>query len=270
LSTENRPNLGKLGFGIAGPHGSALFPAELTDRLIKEAIAIGVCFFDTSPAYGHGETEKRLGDAIKNVPRDRLFVTTKGGLNEEHQRDFSPEGIAHSLRRSLDRMEIDFVDGFFLHGPDPTELSDDLFRMLDEMRAEGSFRFLGVAGRGNELDAALATGKFDMMMLPMGPDSLRANHDRALAAQSAGVTVIGIEMISHTRPVWRLSLHPGDLWHMARTLLRGSSQLSKQSSLQALQASLEETAVDVVLTSTSRENHVKEWGSLLDEERAEP
>jgi predicted aldo/keto reductase-like oxidoreductase len=255
----------KLGLGIAGPHGSRLVPEIQTRNVIQTAIENGIVFLDTAPAYGGGEAERRLGRAVQGLKRSDLFVSTKVGLNEQHQRDFSPEGIEQSLRRSLIRLNMPFVDVLFLHGPDPAELTPELFQKLESLKQQGLFRHLGVTGRANELDAALELDAFELIMLPMGPRTIEMNRKRAKRAQGRGLVVVGIEMLSHTRRVWRPSVNPGDIWHMLRSLVRGSSLPSADTAMEALKSALKIKEVNIVLSSTTKIPHVEEWRRVLDE-----
>ena len=50
---------------------------ETINNIVKEAIRIGVNFVDTAPFYGQGESEKRLGIALKNIPRNTFYIATK-------------------------------------------------------------------------------------------------------------------------------------------------------------------------------------------------
>ncbi|VAW01320.1 hypothetical protein MNBD_ALPHA06-1153 [hydrothermal vent metagenome] len=257
--------MGKLGFGIAGPLGARLFPANMVQKLIEQAIAGGVRFFDTGPLYGGGEAERRLGKALAGHDRDSLFITSKAGVDEYGNRDFDPVRIRESLLRSLERLGLAHVDGLFLHGVAGPEMTEALFSELAALQQQGLFKHLGMAGRGDELDSAITSGKFDMLMLPMGPQSIKDNQTRAQKAQAMGTRIIGIEMLYHTRRPWRLSLQAGDLWHMARRLRRGGDAVSPIKPVTALQSALQNPLVDVVLTSSSKPAHVEEWLVCLDE-----
>jgi aryl-alcohol dehydrogenase-like predicted oxidoreductase len=88
--------------------------------------------FDTAPAYGAGEAERRLGRALATLQRDRLVICSKVGFGSHglrgRSRDFSPDGVESSLRESLARLGVEGLDILFLHGADPSELtpaSDD-------------------------------------------------------------------------------------------------------------------------------------------------
>ncbi len=259
------PDLGRLGFGISGPHGSAMVPARTTCKLIEQAIIGGIRTFDTGPSYGRGEAERRLGQVLQEADRKSLFISTKAGQTEFGTSDFTPAALRDSLQRSLDRLGISSVDGFFLHGPASNDLNDEMFSALDDLRRQGLFTYLGIAGRGPELDVAIASRQFDLIMLPMGPGALPKNGPRADLAKRAGQRVIGIEMISHSRKPWRLSAHPADWWHMIRQVMRRDHAPSGQKPLSALRQALRNAQADTVLSSTTRHKHVQQWLDCLDE-----
>jgi len=257
--------LGKVGFGVAGPHSARLFPAATTCALIEQAIVGGIRFFDTGPSYGGGEAERRLGHAILGHDRQNLVLSTKAGVNEQGQRDFSPSSIRQSLERSLERLGVGSVDVLFLHGPAATELTDELLDTLQDMQKQNMFQNLGLAGRGSELTACLTRKDFNFLMLPMGPETIAVHQPIARQAQDKGTKVIGIEMLMHTRNPWRMSLWPGDVWHLVRRLVRGGGEITKVKTAIALEQALGVLEVDTVLSSTTRHKHMKEWLACLDE-----
>lgn len=103
--------LSRLAFGVSGAHGTPLVTPQATRRLIARAFEGGVRVFDTAPAYGAGEAERRLGRALRDLPRDQVFVCTKAGIASEgvsgRLRDFSPAGIESSVRASLSRLGVE-------------------------------------------------------------------------------------------------------------------------------------------------------------------
>lgn len=97
----------------------------------------GVRYFDTAPWYGHGLSEHRLGTALRNFPRDQVFVSTKvgriyepaprgtdarvqwkGGLNFAVRYDYSAEGFAQSFAQSQLRLGQPSVDALIIHDLD--------------------------------------------------------------------------------------------------------------------------------------------------------
>lgn len=257
------PALSRLGLGISGPHASFAVPKSKTRTLIREALGLGITYFDTAPAYGKGEAERRLGDALHTLRRERFVLSTKAGLHPGGLRDFSPGAIEMSLKGSLDRLQMKYVDVLFLHGPASSEINDRLMRRLMALRERGLFRHLGICGRGPELDVALQHEAIELVMAPVNallPDTDRARLDRL---KTAGRTIIGIETMAGTQ---RHSGPPTSLeavWYRARQMKRAISLAprARQSAMtpaEALQWALEQPVCDAALCLTTRRTNLSE------------
>ncbi|KAA5802337.1 aldo/keto reductase [Alkalicaulis satelles] len=254
------PPLSPLGFGVSGALGTPLVTRAEAQRLITRAFEGGVRVFDTAPAYGAGEAEQRLGQAIRSLGRERLFVITKAGIESaglmRRRRDFSPDAIEASLTASLKRLGVEGVDGFFLHGPGGHELTDALFKRLDALKAAGAYAHLGVAGLGEELDAALGAGRFDMMMAPVHPFLDVREEARLAAARARGVRVIAIQSAGDAPVQRRLPRRPADLYALARSLRPAAPGRGRVEPVTGARAALARPEVDTVLITTTRRAHL--------------
>jgi aryl-alcohol dehydrogenase-like predicted oxidoreductase len=211
----------RLGFGVSGVHGTPLIGRADTAALIVRAAELGVRMFDTAPSYGGGEAERRLGAALKTMDRSQVWISTKAGVTGSaltgRRRDFSPDAIEASVRASLSRLGVEGLDGLFLHGAARGELTRPLFRRLRELRQAGAFRRLGAAGRGADLDAAMASGRFRLVMTPVHPWIGAAARARIAEARAAGLRVIAIETAGPGAPPIRPPRRASDLHGMKRT-----------------------------------------------------
>lgn len=260
MSAAWRQRLSRLGFGVSGAHGTAFMARAETAALIAEAAHLGITVFDTAPAYGNGEAERRLGAALQELDRDRLVISTKAGLHSggltRRMRDFSPEGVEASVRASLDRLQLEGVELLFLHGPDPSELTPSLGDRLAGLKSAGAFQALGVAGRGGELDAALQTGWFDAMMAPVHP-FLAADEVRRLErAAGAGLAVFAIETAGDARAPFRWPARRADLYALARRLRAAPRGRGRVSAAQGLKAALARPEIACAMTTTTRTHHL--------------
>lgn len=250
----------RLGFGLGGALGTPLTTLHDAAGLVRRAHEAGIRVFDTAPAYGAGEAERRLGAALEGIPRESFFVSTKAGVTSaglaRRMRDFSPGGVETSVRASLNRLGLEGVDALILHGPDPSELTASLFSCLDRLKEAGAFRLLGVAGRGVELDAALETGRFALLMAPVHAQIGDEARERLLAARAKGVAVIGIEAAGAGPAPLRLPRKPADLYTLARTLRTPASGPPRTPMPDALLAPLRTGLADCVLMSTTRPEHL--------------
>lgn len=145
------PVIGFGAWGIGGetPGGTSYGPYsdEAASACIDAAYAGGMRFFDTAPAYGNSESERRLGRALRGRRQD-VILATKGGLYDFAEgADFSAARLERGLDDSLERLGTDYVDLFQLHNP-PGDLltgNAELVRWLDDIRASGKVRALGIS-----------------------------------------------------------------------------------------------------------------------------
>ncbi|MGX6648939.1 aldo/keto reductase [Maricaulaceae bacterium MS644] len=255
----------KAGFGVSGAHGSPLVAARDTLRLLMEAFEGGVRVFDTAPAYGAGEAERRLGAAVAALGRDRVFITTKAGLFSSglsgRRRDFSPDAVEASVLASLDRLGVAGVDMLFLHGAGAHELTPALLDRLDALRRAGAFAHLGAAGRGAELDPVLADPRFQAIMAPVHPFLDDAETARIDRAHLAGKAVFAIETAGDAPPVLRAPRRLSDVYAAARGLkgrLIGAPGRGRVAPTAGLARALRRDGVSCALFTTTRRSHLAE------------
>ena len=253
-----------LGFGVSGPHASPVLTRQATIDLVREAIDLGVTLYDTGPAYGNGEAEIRLGQALAGLQADDLFVTTKAGVVAGKPgrpiRDFSSTGIVTSLDNSLRRLDLEQVGALFLHGPHSTDITDELLETLVTLQNTGKVRFLGICGRGDELEYALTSPVFDIMMAPCHTNLDPDLEDHLNRAKQVNLGVIGIEAMAGANSGWRWPRSAGDAWYLARavkqSLVGTRTAPSRLSPPAAMQSALERKTVDCVLSLTTRREHL--------------
>jgi aryl-alcohol dehydrogenase-like predicted oxidoreductase len=111
-------------------------------RLIHEAVALGVNFIDTAPAYG---TEGVVGLALKDLPREQVVVATKATVHRGEW--WTPERVVASLDNSLRLMGTDHVDVFNLHAVEPHQYDyalNTLAPALVREKEKGKIRHIGL------------------------------------------------------------------------------------------------------------------------------
>jgi len=112
-------------------------------RLIKQALDLGVNFFDTAQNYG---TEGVVGKAIAGLPRDRVVISSKKTLPTAD--DPKPAAtIVDGLEKSLKLLGTDYIDIYHLHGVEPKDYEFAQSRLIEPMRRlqeQGKIRFVGV------------------------------------------------------------------------------------------------------------------------------
>jgi len=126
----------------------ALPLAAVTDQ-VKVAFEAGINFIDTANVYSTGESERLLGQALKDLalPRDRLVVATKAtGIMDDtpNGRGQSRYHLFNSVEASLRRLQLDHIDLFQLHGFDPLTPLDEVLRALEDLVRSGKVRYIGL------------------------------------------------------------------------------------------------------------------------------
>ncbi len=112
--------------------------------LVRQALDLGVNFFDTAEVYG---TEEVVGKAIAGIPRDRIVISTKKKFPLTDANDPAGE-TKRSLEQSLRRLKTDYIDVYHAHGVEPEEYayaSTKLLPVLMKMREEGKIRFIAIS-----------------------------------------------------------------------------------------------------------------------------
>lgn len=114
--------------------------------LVQEALELGTNLFDTSPAYGAGQSERLLGKAL-GENRHQVIICTKFGYDERYQADFSSDGLINSLQGSLDRLQTHYVDVLLMHSPPKDQLINnfDTFETLEKLKRQGSILHYGAS-----------------------------------------------------------------------------------------------------------------------------
>ena len=188
-----------LRLGLGGAPLGNLFEAvndAEARQLVEAAWHSGCRSFDTAPHYGHGLSERRLGDALRGQARDGFVLSSKVGrlltpdaaapraqhgyvdiLPFQQSWDFSAAGTRRSVEDSLQRLGLARLDVAYVHDPDAAthgtnapnvlrQVLDETLPALRQLKAEG---LVGAIGLGtNDVDVVLrvlAEADLDVLML---------------------------------------------------------------------------------------------------------
>jgi aryl-alcohol dehydrogenase-like predicted oxidoreductase len=118
--------------------------------LIKECIEAGVNFFDTADVYSDGESEKMLGQSLKNlnIARKDVVIATKvyGRVGPGRNDVGASRGhIMDAVEASLRRLQTDHIDLYQIHGNDAVTPVEETLRALDTLVNHGKVRYIGVS-----------------------------------------------------------------------------------------------------------------------------
>lgn len=116
---------------------------------VHAAIDLGINWIDTAAIYGHGHSEKVVGQAIQGI-RDSLIIATKcGRIWEGESREIGKSLRANSIRQevedSLQRLAIDHIDLYQIHWPEPNEEIEEGWTTIADLIKEGKVRYGGVS-----------------------------------------------------------------------------------------------------------------------------
>lgn len=136
---------GKGRFQIVGRLGLEEAKAQL-----RMALAAGINFVDTADVYSEGESERLLGQAMRElgVPREELVIATKVRIRMgegPNRVGLSRVNIVNALDASLKRLALDHVDLYQIHAVDFLTPIDETLRALDDMVRSGRVRHVGVS-----------------------------------------------------------------------------------------------------------------------------
>jgi len=128
-----------------------------SDLLIfRQALKMGVTYWDTADSYGWGKNEKAIGKYFAKYPNDRekVFLVTKGGTSD-------PNKLTKKLNTSLQRMNTSYVDLYFIHYVNDvkSELTDEVKTWAENAKAKGKIRFFGFSTHKNMENTMLAGAK---------------------------------------------------------------------------------------------------------------
>ena len=146
--------LGTMTFGAAGENAQWGLIASLDQKgvndIVSRSIAAGVNFFDTADVYSFGQSERLLGQSLRDlgVKRSDVIIATKvhGTMGQgPNERGSSRGHIMDSVDASLERLQLDHLDLYQLHGTDAVTPIDETLRALDDLVASGKVRYVGVS-----------------------------------------------------------------------------------------------------------------------------
>ena len=151
----NYRNLGKTGLKISElSYGSwVTFSFQLDQKdatdMLKIAYDNGINFFDNAEAYASGDSEKIMGKAIKSLgwKRDTYIVSSKvfWGGEKPTQRGLSHKHVVDACNNALKRLQVDYLDLYFCHRPDPETSIEETVRAMHTLIMQGKVCYWGTS-----------------------------------------------------------------------------------------------------------------------------
>ena len=113
--------------------------SRAAQRAIRRGIELGMSHIDTAEMYGAGHVEELVGEAIRDIPRDSIFIATKVLPGNASYRS-----TLAAAERSLRRLRCEYLDLYLLHWPGSHALEETM-RAFDALVEQGKTRFVGVS-----------------------------------------------------------------------------------------------------------------------------
>jgi predicted aldo/keto reductase-like oxidoreductase len=184
-SMPTRP-FGKTGIDVPILSFGGSLSTSLSTLLLRQAVKWGVTYWDTANTYMGGRSEKGMGKYFEKYPadRNRIFLVTKSHA-------WNTEGMSEDLNLSLERMQTDYIDLYFMHSvSSSSELTADKKAWAEKMKAEGKIRLFGFSTHSNMEECMLAAsglGWIDGIMMRynyrlMHTDDMRSAIDKCSQA----------------------------------------------------------------------------------------
>ena len=166
--------LGRTGFKVGDISMGCGSIAE--SDVVRYAYDHGINLFDTAESYGNGDSERKIGEAMEHMQRDKIFIVTKVDISE----DPDQQDLVERFHGSLERLQSPYADALYAHGIADVDLVEyePFLNACAQLKAEGKLKHIGISShgpRGDEPDAmdtvlikAAESGYYDVMLLSYG------------------------------------------------------------------------------------------------------
>lgn len=178
---------GKTGVDVSILSLGGMFDIASNQLMIQQALRWGVTYWDTADCYQSG-SEKGIGKYFKKYPQDRqkVFLVSKSDARD-------PDGMTDLLNRSLNRMNTDYLDLYFVHGIySIDELNDRTRAWAAKTKAAGKIRFFGFSTHSNMEECLLGGAKLGWIDGIMMTYNYRLMHTSEMKRAVAACAKAGI------------------------------------------------------------------------------
>ena len=222
-----------MGFGCASVWGKGFITDEQAQELFERAYTLGIRYFDTG--YSYGCAEERIGKILKSskiVKREDIIISTKFGtknINGKYIHDFTPEWMNHSVKTSLKRMGIKYVDLLLVHGPQINDLTETYLNAMRKLKEKGIVKAIGINTFDTDvIEFVCKTKCFDFVML----DYNILKQEREIIIDQLyenGIGVIAGAPLAeslYSNRIFKIRKMK-DIWYLARAVVNFRSQIIK-------------------------------------------
>ena len=289
-----------------GPYGFGVAPIANLGRVVSEEDArgaldaawdAGIRYYDTAPHYGVGLGERRLGEFLREKPRDEYVLSTKvgrllvpgGSMHTDDEGfdvqtdlvrefDYSPDGVRRSIDDSLVRLGLDRIDVVYVHDPDEftPESLYGAFGALDELRSSGEITSYGAGMnqsemladfvRNTDLDVVMCAGRYTLLEQGALGDLLPAAVERDVSVVAAAVFNSGLLARDQPSPdlTYNYGPVPRELLERATAIAAVCGRYGVSLPAAAIQFTLGHPAVSTVAVGARSREQVERNVGLFD------
>lgn len=149
-------------------------------EIIRKGIELGLTHIDTAEMYGNGHTEEIVGEAVRDIPRNKLFITSKVWAT-----NLAYENLLKACEKSLKRLKTDYLDLYLIHFPNPNIPIEESIAAMNRLVEQKMVSHIGVSNFNRwELEKAIKHSSFPIV----------ANQiEYSLLARNKGTYVDGAE-----------------------------------------------------------------------------
>jgi len=174
-----------------------MFNALDQQLVLRKAIQYGVTYWDTAYSYNGGNSELGVGKFLKRYPklRKEMFIASKASGTR------TIEDVEHRLQTSLERMNTNYIDLYYLHDIESTErLNDELRNWAKSAKQRKLIRFLGFTTHRNMTECLEFGAKLDWIDVIMTKYNFRELQNKELnaaidACHKAGIGLIAMKTV---------------------------------------------------------------------------
>ncbi|MFX1274187.1 MAG: aldo/keto reductase [Promethearchaeota archaeon] len=210
---EKIPVLGQGTWGIKSRKSKEYY--EQWKKSLRRGIELGMTHIDTAEFYGHGESEKIVGEVVKEYPRDSLFITSK--LFPMH---LNKRTMIKAAEKSLKRLGLKNFDLYLIHWPSPLDSIKKQMDVMEEIYKQGKTRYIGVSNfsveQFKEAQSYLKTTELVNNQLPANITKPKHIHDSLPYYQENGIIMTAYSPLGHRGLSNLDDLIRGDLERVAK------------------------------------------------------
>jgi D-threo-aldose 1-dehydrogenase len=292
----------RLGFGAASIGGLYhLVDHAVAMDTVAAALEVGVGYLDVAPQYGFGTSERRLGEGLRDVPRDRYVLSTKVGRLIRHRHDVPPgvradappsqfpavdpdlrivwdmsrDGVRRSLDESRARSGIERIDIVYIHDPDEhmAVALDQAAPALVELRDQGVLGAVGVGANTvsvlqrfveqADIDVILLANRYTLLEQSALATLLPACVERGVSVVIGGVLNSGLLADPRPGATYDYAEAPPELLARAQRLAVVCDRHGVPLKAAAVQFVLAHPAVVSVLAGVRSRQRLEEYRTLF-------